>query len=294
MATPTLDEFLGAARTANPGVPDDALKSYWTQAYGQADPATLPTLDTWFAKAKETNPSVPDYALRDYWREEYGSRGALERELEQPGVLGTLAEGFRQTGRSLEATGRAVLDDRAGVEAIAARPRVQDPALKAFYQAIEDGKPVDPSWLDVLGSVGKAIGQQPKGAALSAVEQLPNMGVSMGSMAAGAAGGLALGGPVGAIVGGIAGMFGADIALETGQKVLERAQDGSFTPEDRALSLTEGPKKGAVVGAIDTLSLGVTKWITGVTARAVERATQRALVDAGVDTADTAAVLAAK
>ena len=95
MATPTLDEFLGAARTANPGVPDDALKSYWTQAYGQADPATLPTLDTWFAKAKETNPSVPDYALRDYWRQEYGSRGALEREPEQPGVLGTLAEGFR-------------------------------------------------------------------------------------------------------------------------------------------------------------------------------------------------------
>lgn len=294
MATPTLDEFLGAARTANPGVPDDALKSYWTQAYGQADPATLPTLDTWFAKAKETNPSVPDYALRDYWREEYGSRGALEREPEQPGVLGTLAEGFRQTGRSLEATGRAVLDDRAGVEAIAARPRVQDHALKAFYQAIEDGKPVDPSWLDALGSVGKAIGEHPKGAALSAVEQLPNMGVSMGSMAAGAAGGLALGGPVGAIVGGLAGLFGSNVALESGQKVIERAQDGSFTPEDRTQALTEGVTKGAVITGVDAATLGVTKWITGVTARAVERATQRALVDAGVDTADTAAVLAAK
>lgn len=296
-SSPSLDDFMRVAKQDNPGVPESSLRKYWAQKYGKINPKTLPSLEAFMPAAREDNPDLPDDVLRVHWQERYGDLGARETE-PKVGFGGTLLEGAKSAGRSLKAAGQALIGDSSGVADTAAAQQAaeKDPALERLLldiQTRKDSLGKDPSFLDTAGELGKAVLQNPKGAGLLLTEQLPNSAVAMGAAAAGAAAGSFLG-PIGTIAGGLAGLFGANTALETGSKAIEAGADQAFTPDERSRVLTEGAKKGAVITGIDAASFGLTKWITGTTTRAVERATTKALTDAGVDVADKAAVLAAR
>lgn len=235
--------------------------------------------------------------------------------VERPGIIGTLAEGFRSVGRAAgstfdTATGYAPgVVERAFEQADA--PKAEP--LEKFYADIEQRKASageDPGLLDALGVVGGAVLNNPKGAGYAVLEQAPNalaaLGPAWAGMKLGGTGGAAIGtavapGPgtaigatIGGVVGGIAGLFSGNAVLEVGHKAMESAQDGEFTAEDRTAALSEGATKAGVITGVDIATLGVSKWITGATARAVERATTRTLADAGVDVTNEVAVLAAR
>lgn len=293
---PSLQQFMEVAKQDNPDVPDKDLRRYWAQHYSDMDPKTLPSLEAFMTAAKEDNPGVSDQALKAYWNENYGDFGAAEKDT-HIGLAGTILEGAKSAGRSLKATGQALIGDEAGVvdTADAQQSAPKDIALQNLLTDIQKRKDAlgkDPSWLATIGELGKAALSNPKGAGLLLAEQLPNSAVALGSGLAGAAAGSMLG-PIGTIAGGIAGLFAANTALETGGKVIEAGSDQFFTPEERSRTLKEGLTKGAVITAVDTASLGLTNFITGTTARAVERATVKTLTDAGVDVTDRAAVMAA-
>jgi hypothetical protein len=291
---PDLDLWLDEARAANPDVPEPALRSYYVQKYGGAN--TFPSWESWLPDARTANPQVPEDALRTYWEEKYP--GAPEKDTHL-GFTGTLKEGAKSAGRSLLATGQALIGDEAGVvettQAQHAAPK--DTALEALLADIQRRKEElgnDPSWLSTAKALGQAAITHPKGTGLLLTEQLPNSAVALGTAGAGAVIGGAIGGPPGAIIGGIAGLFLANTGLETGSKVMEAAGDQSFTPEERSEALTEGAIKGGVVTALDVATLGATNWLAGTTARAIERATVKTLTDAGVDVTDKAALAAAR
>mgnify|MGYP000974726706 CR=1 FL=1 len=295
-ARPSLQQFMEVARQDNPDVPDRDLRRYWAQNYSDIDPKTLPSLESFMTAAKEDNPGVPEQDLKAYWNENYGDFGAAEKDTHL-GLTGTLWQGAKSAGRSLKATGQAIIGDEAGVvdTADAQQSAPRDIALQnllADIQKRKDALGKDPSWLATIGEVGKAALSNPKGAGLLLAEQLPNSALVLGSGLAGAAAGSALG-PLGTIAGGIAGLFVANTALETGGKVIEAGADQTFTPEERSRTLKEGLTKGAVITGVDVATLGLTNFITGTTARAVERATVKTLTDAGVDVTDRAAVMAA-
>ncbi len=294
---PTLDEFMDAARVTSPGVPDRDLKRYWAKTYSGIDPATLPTYQTFLPKARERNPDMPESTLRQYWDEHYGDFGAAETDPKPLGLGGTLLEGAKSAGRSLKAAGQALIGDESGVvdTARAQQAAEKDPALRDLLNDIQRRKASlgeDPSWMASLAETGKAALSNPKGAFYLLAEQTPNSAVALGAAGAGALAGSTLG-PVGTIAGGLAGLFGANVALETGAKAVEAGSDQTFTPDERSRVLKEGAIKGSVVTAIDAASMGLSNWITGTTARAVERATAKTLTDAGVNLADREAVLAA-
>lgn len=96
MATPSLSEFLDAAREDNPGVPEGELRSYWNQTYGHLSPAQLPSWETFLPAAKADNPNSSETDLRAYWEQSYGSMGAREREPAGGNVLRGGAQAFRQ------------------------------------------------------------------------------------------------------------------------------------------------------------------------------------------------------
>lgn len=235
--------------------------------------------------------------------------------VERPGIIGTLAEGFRSVGRAAGSTFDTVADYAPGV---VERAREQADAPKAeplekFYDDIEKRKAMageDPGLLDALGVVGGAVLNNPKGAGYAVLEQAPNalaaLGPAWAGMKLGGTGGAAIGtavapGPgtaigatIGGVVGGIAGLFSGNAVLEVGHKAMEAAQDGTFTADEQDAALREGATKAGVITGVDVATLGASKWITGATSRAVERATTRALTDAGVDVTNEVAVLAAR
>lgn len=213
------------------------------------------------------------------------------------GLMGTIREGAKGTLRALGATADTMQGDAVGVvtaaQEQAAAPK--DPDLERFYAHIEERKQAlgeDPSLWEGIKAVGGAAIDNPRGFGLMVAEQLPNSGVALGAGAAGALAG-SFAGPAGAVVGGLAGLAGANIGLETGNKALEAGQDGIFTPDEQSRVRREGLVKGSVITGIDAATLGVTKFITGTTRRAVERATAKTLADAGVDVTNAAARRAA-
>lgn len=223
------------------------------------------------------------------------------------GIFDTFVEGAKSTGRALGATADTVTNDSEGVVQAAQAQRAAPKAepLEKFHRDVaaraeEVGE--DPGLWDSIKAVGGAAIDNPAGAGHAIVEQIPNSGPVLGGgwvgMKAGAALGTAIapgvGTAVGGVVGGLAGMFAGNAAIETGHKAMEAADDGQFTPEERSQVVREGATKGAAVTAVDALTLGVSKWVTGAGRRAVESATQRALANAGVDIADRAAVMAAR
>lgn len=287
---PHFASWLNEAKPLNPDYSDDQLKEIYDRTYADKDQDLLSFQD-FVEKAKPLNPEYSDADLRAVWEEQYASRGALE---ENPGFTGTLVEGAKQTGRSIKAFGQALVGDTAGAEATAeaSTSAVRDPALVRLLRDINRRKEElgpDASWFDAGSAVGKALLNDPKGAALLLTEQLPNSAAALGSAGAGALAGGALAGPPGAVIGGLAGLFLVDVALETGGKVIEKAE-GGLTPDERLGALDEGLKKGAVIAGIDAATFGATKWLTGAASRAMERATVRTLEAEGVDVTDKTAV----
>lgn len=221
----------------------------------------------------------------------------------------TLVEGTKSAGRAIAGTADVYTgNEQSLIEKSKAQEAAQankPEALQRFNESVATRSKAlgeDPGLLDSIKAVGGAVLEQPKGAGLAIVEQLPNSAPAMaGGLAGMKLGGMAgtavapgVGTAVGGILGGVAGMFAGNTAIETGNKAIEAAQDGSVSPEEMAQIRREGAVKGGVITGVDALTLGASKAITNAGARAVETATRKALTDAGVDVASEAAVLAAR
>lgn len=215
---------------------------------------------------------------------------------ESIGVLGTLKQGAKGTLRALGATVDTAQGDEAGVVNAAKEQAAveKDPDLADFYAHIDERKKAltDPSLWEGIKAVGSAALKNPRGFGLMIAEQAPNSVASLGAGGVGALAG-SFAGPVGTVVGGLAGLGLANVGLETGNKALEAGSDGSFGPAEQSQVRKEGLIKGATITGVDIPTLGMTKWITGTTRRAVERATTKTLSDAGIDVTSAAARKAA-
>ncbi len=98
---PTREQFLDAARTANPDRTEAELTDYYDRTYGPAKPEeshpsdpgrTLPSWPEFHRVAKEANPHATDAELHTYWEDEYGTKGASPTE---PGGS-DMARGFKK------------------------------------------------------------------------------------------------------------------------------------------------------------------------------------------------------
>lgn len=235
------------------------------------------------------------------------------------GITGTLKEGAKSAGRAIGAAANAYTGDNQGIvdKAEAQQQAPKDYRLDKFYGDFADRTAAlgdNPGVLETIGEGAGAIWDNPAGAGLAVVEQLPNampaLAGGFAGMKAGAAGGAALGsvvapgpgtavgGAVGGVVGGLAGMFLGNTAIETGHKAMAMADDGAVTDAERSQAISEGAIKGGVITGVDALTLGaggkLASALQRTTSSAMESATRKVLIDRGVDVADNAAVLAAR
>ena len=155
-----------------------------------------------------------------------------------------------------------------------------------------------PSTFDALRATGKNLSAMGGGI----VEQVPNMVMPMTGMLAGGAAGSTVGGPFGAVVGGWAGATAGNAAAESPEQVDHALQSAGIDPQDTAAAKSyldaNGGKitgqaltKGAIIGAVDTATMGIGGKVLTAPARA---AADRALREMGVNLADKAAVKAAQ
>src|SRR5690606_29876670 len=110
-----------------------------------------------------------------------------------------------------------------------------------FEQSLQQRREANPDagvW-QAVKDVGGAILERPQGAAQMLVEQLPNaaavLAPAWGAAKAGAAAAAPLGPAASLIAGGASGLFGlflGNFMLESGGKAVEKASDGSYTPEE--------------------------------------------------------------
>ena len=163
------------------------------------------------------------------------------------------------------------------------------PEMVGFQQDLASyGKP-DGTW-EAIKNIGRAAWNNKTGAAHTVISQIPNSGVVMGSAGVGAAvgGALTLGSPIGIFVGGLAGMMFGNTTVETGAFANQKAmEDGEYSRGD---VIKGGVVKGGVITAVDSLTLGATKWLTGSAGRAAMKATEQVLVKNGINVADKTAV----
>lgn len=257
-------------------------------------------------------------------RKPFDPTSAVLDEDANQGIGGTLWQGTKSAARAIGATANTYTGNEQGAveKAEAQQEAPKDFRLQRFYDDVQRNteaskakrpKGEDVGLLDAIGNIGSAVIDNPAGAGLAMVEQLPNSAPTMagglaGFKAGGAAGaalgsvvpgvGTAVGGTAGAIIGGLAGMFLGNAAIETGHKAMEAAGDGSYTPEEMAQVKREGAIKGGVITAVDGVTLGLGGAVSGAMQRttrtALEAATRKALTDNGVDVASEAAVLAAR
>lgn len=225
------------------------------------------------------------------------------------GLVGGIARGAKQTGRSVGAAVDTMRGNLRGVEehADASELAVQRDMPEEQHKLVNDLVNIDREQgvLDQIGGTLKAAKNNPMGTAQFVVEQAPNTVVSLGSgyagFKAGAAAG-ALAGPMGAAVGGtlgfLGGMFLGNVLLETGSKAIEKASDeDGFTPSDRDETLVEGPVKAGVITGVDafTLKAGsvITKMLGKGAVKEGAKAEAKVLIDAGVDMSSPATINAA-
>ena len=247
--------------------------------------------------------------------------GKITEPAKDRGFTGALIDGAKSTGRAISSTyntytgdGQAVVDNSKEQE-LANEDKSQD--IKNFQSdwAANTGAGTDDEvglWGAIKGT-GKAIIDNPRGAALSVVEQFPNSVPTLAAGWAGAKGGAMAGGAVGSAFGGVGagpgaliggaagfvgGMFLGNTLTETGHKAQEYAADGEFTPDEQSAAMTEGAKKAGAITAVDALTFGIGGKISSTMRRtaenAVEAATRKTLIDAGVDISDATAVSAAR
>lgn len=289
-------EFLTKVRPANPAYSDAELANVYLELYGPPPASEIPSIDEFVSKVKPNNPAYSEEEIRRYYAETFGKLAAAQPQV---GITGTLAEGAKSTLRRLEAAGATLFGTTGeyparAAEAEAAAPR--DPALQRFYGELarkRDALGRDPSWWEALGVVGEAALKHPKGALLSVLEQLPNSAAILGLAGTGALLGSPAG-PPGMLLGGLAGLFAGNIGIELGAKAIEAGAEGPLDAEARARVISEGLVKGGVVSAVDAATFGLSRWLVGTSARAVESATRRALQEQGINVADRAAVQAAR
>lgn len=245
----------------------------------------------------------------------------IDEPAKDRGFTGALIDGAKSAGRAISSTyntytgdAQAVIDN-AKTQELANEDKSQD--IKNFQSdwAANTGAGTDDEvglWGAIKGT-GKAIIDNPRGAALSVVEQFPNSVPTLAAGWAGAKGGAMAGGAVGSAFGGVGagpgaliggaagfvgGMFLGNTLTETGHKAQEYAADGEFTPDEQSAAMTEGAKKAGVITAVDALTFGIGGKVSSTMRRtaesAVEAATRKTLIDAGVDISDTAALAAAR
>ena len=203
--------------------------------------------------------------------------------------------GARDTGGSLYAAGATTVGANQAVvesaKAAAERAPEQGKALQAYQADIQKRKQAGDEglWAGIKNVAGATV-DNPEGALQMVVSQLPNTAVALGAGAAGAGTGAAIGSVVpgvgtaiGGTVGFFVGLFGANTALELGNKAQEKARDGEFSDAERYEAMKEGVKKGATITAVDAATLGASKWVMGAANRAVETATVRSIESAGID-----------
>ncbi len=248
--------------------------------------------------------------------DEFGLGESLKPVAE--GITDTLWEGTKSAGRAIGATVDAYTGDNQGIvdKAAAQQAAPKDSRVEKFHQDFAQRTEAlgeDPGVLDTIGEGLGAVWDNPAGAGLAIVEQLPNavptLAGGWAGMKGGAAAGAVAGAPfagvgagpgavIGGVVGGLAGMFLGNAAIETGHKAMGMADDGEVTDEERGQAIEEGALKGAVITGVDALTLGVGGKVAGAmqrtASRAMESATRKVLVDRGIDVTDEAAVLAAR
>lgn len=241
-------------------------------------------------------------------------------ELDKPAPSGLLSgtaaavgQGWDAMTRAVGATGNLITGDNAAVEARAAeqdKANQQKPVeLQSFMREVQTEAARtreltgENGVLDTIGTVAKAAWNNPTGFVQFNAEQAANMAPVM----AGGLGGAKLGamagsafGPVGTVIGGTAGMFLGYVfgnsAIEAGNKGMEKAKDG-LTDAERGEALQEGVTKGAVIGTVDTLTMGagglIGRKLFGDAIKAGSMAEAKALIDAGVDIANPRAIATA-
>lgn len=153
-----------------------------------------------------------------------------------------------------------------------------------------------PSTMGKLRATGKNLAAMGGGI----IEQIPNMVAPMGGMLLGGAAG-SLAGPAGTVGGAFAGATAGNTAMETGEQVDRALMAAGINPQDKAAVqaflaqngdkvLGQATTKGAIIGAVDTATMGLSHFLLSAPGKA---AANRALSEMGIDAADHLAAKAA-
>lgn len=251
-----------------------------------------------------------------------GTFGGVPVEDEQPRNTdqdGALKRGWNKMIQSVGITGALATGDAdAAAQRIAEAARYQQanpgtPEGNELMAAWQRGDGISGGLSEVGGEFKKDWREAPSaiqairstGANLAAmgsgvVEQVPNMILPMAGMIGGGVAGSTVG-PVGTVGGAWAGASTGNTLVEGGGMAQEALHKAGINPLDTEAVkaylakngdtlLAQAGIKGAVIGAVDTATMGIAgKLLTGP----AKAATGRALVDMGVDLTDKAAVQAA-
>ena len=262
------------------------MAAFDPDAYLASKPAPSPAFDPDAYLAQKTEKFDPDAYLASQQKPEEGFFTGLGKS-----ILG----GVKDTGGSLYTAGATTVGANESVvesaKAAAERAKDQPQELAKFQENIQKRKQLSDEgiWAGIKNVVGATV-DNPEGALQMVVSQIPNTAAALGAGYAGAVTGAAVGSAVpgvgtaiGGTVGFLTGLFGANTALELGDKAREKAQDGKFTDAERYEAMKEGITKGGIITAVDAATFGASKWVMGAANRAVETATVRAIEGAGID-----------
>jgi hypothetical protein len=267
-------------------------------------------LDSLFSSPVEE--SLPPAALSTPFQGRMSDKdldALFERPEDQPdSMFEAFSFGLERTWNALSTTVATYDEDAGEVERLAgeagdiAKTRQQEAFMAQIASSESEG------FFDSLSNVSVAAVDNKEGALHEMIAQTPNMAAALaGGLTLGKAG-MVLGaaaGPAGSALGGAAGMIlgttgfflgmaMGNASIETGFIAQEKAGAiGEITKEAMAEARTQGAIKGGVIAAVDTLTLGINKWLMGAPGRAVEKAISKSLVAQGVDIADKAALTAA-
>ena len=253
---------------------------------------TLPTIEELRGGVpKQETPTQTTEAVSEQPVEE--ERGWVDSALS----LGeAIVEGGRKTVSRAESGLDVVTDDRESIlEETAFTTKLEKNSdlieKKKFLNLATKNKDEDQSIFEVIANVSDAFMEETLGGLQFVAEQAPNQLGSLGAGILGAKVG-AVGGSfipvVGTVAGGITGflvgMFGFNALQEVGGKAQEKSTDGNLTDEERGEALKEGTVKAGVITAVDTVTLGGSRYMVGLKNTVVEKATTNALNKLGVDT----------
>ena len=207
-----------------------------------------------------------------------------------------LQEAGARVDESTSARGSAV---RAGAE-FAESPLTTSPLLAFLKHYFGGGR------AEGIADIAFETATSPRAVSYLIAEQLPNFLPSVAGGVAGAGGGALVAGPPGAVAGGLGGMSAGTIATESGAKTIELLHERGVdltdrdavaavlkSPEFRAEAAKAGVIKGAVIAAVDLVSMRLGGKVLSQPAKQLHTDVTNELVKHGVDPANAAAVNAA-